>query len=121
MARTLQVEEPRGAVSAAASAGEGPRPVGESMPRLLARLGRIPDPRPLMDVVFTRWEEVVGAELGGHVCARSASTGGPSWSRRTTRRGPPGRGWQSADILARVQGARRDTPVERLEVVVERA
>ena len=36
------------------------------MPRLLGRLGIGADPA-VMEAVFTRWDELVGVELGGHV------------------------------------------------------
>ena len=72
-----------------------------------------------MDVVFTRWEEVVGAELGGHLRplrvdgrALVVAADHPAWATRARM--------ASADILSRVR-ALADTPVERLEVVVERA
>jgi predicted nucleic acid-binding Zn ribbon protein len=101
----------------AAARHQGPRPVGESMPRLLARLGASPAPA-LMDVVFTRWEEVVGAELGGHLRplrvdgrALVVAADHPAWATRARM--------ASADILSRVRSL-ADTPVERLEVVVER-
>ena len=102
----------------AAARHEGPRPVGDSMPRLLARLGASPTPA-LMDAVFTRWDEVVGAELGGHLRpvrvdgrALVVAADHPAWATRARM--------ASAQILSRVR-ALGDTPVERLEVVVERA
>jgi predicted nucleic acid-binding Zn ribbon protein len=102
----------------AAARHDGPRPVGESMPRLLARLGAAPTPA-LMDVVFTRWDEVVGAELGGHLRplrvdgrALVVAADHPAWATRARM--------ASAHILSRVSTL-ANTPVERLEVVVERA
>jgi predicted nucleic acid-binding Zn ribbon protein len=101
----------------AAGRHDGPRPVGDSMPRLLARLGASPAPA-LMDVVFTRWEEVVGAELGGHLRplrvdgrALVVAADHPAWATRARM--------ASAHIVSRVS-ALANTPVERLEVVVER-
>ncbi len=97
---------------------EGPRPVGDSMPRLLARMGAPPTPA-LMEVVFSRWEEVVGVGLSRHV--RPLRVDGrvlvvavdhPAWATRARM--------ESGQILARVR-AWGETPVERLEVVVERA
>lgn len=92
--------------------------MGESMPRLLARMGVPPNPA-LMDVVFSRWEEMVGTELGRHV--RPLRVDGrvlvvvvdhPAWATRVRM--------ESNQILARVR-ARGETTVERLEVIVERA
>ena len=97
---------------------EGPRRVGQSMPRLLARMGTAPTPA-LMDVVFSRWEEMVGIELSRHV--RPLRVDGrvlvvavdhPAWATRARM--------ESGQILARVR-AGGETPLERLEVIVERA
>ena len=102
----------------AARRQEGPRRVGESMPRLLARMGAPPTPA-LMEVVFSRWEEVVGPQLSRNV--RPVRVDGrvlvvavdhPAWATRARM--------ESGQILARVR-AWGETPVERLEVVVERA
>jgi predicted nucleic acid-binding Zn ribbon protein len=96
----------------------GPRPVGESMPRLLARMGA-PRAPALMDALFSHWDEVVGTELGQHV--RPLRVDGrvlvvavehQAWATRTRM--------ESGRILARVR-AEGGTPVERLEVIVERA
>ena len=46
--------------------GRGPRPVAESIPRLLGRLGATATPA-TMEAVFARWEELVGPELGTHL------------------------------------------------------
>ena len=73
----------------------------------------------LMEVVFSRWEEVVGTELGSHV--RPLRVDGrvlvvtaqhQAWATRARM--------ESGQILARV-AAWGKTPVERLEVVLERA
>ena len=97
--------------------GDGPRRVGETMPRLLARLG-VPASRATMEAVFARWDEVVEGDLEGHV--RPLRVDGhtlvvavdhPAWATRARM--------QSAGILARVH-ALGDTPIERLEVLVER-
>jgi predicted nucleic acid-binding Zn ribbon protein len=97
--------------------GEGPRHVGEAMPRLLKRLG-VPASPATMEVVFARWGEVVEGDLEAH--ARPLRIDGhtlvvavdhPAWATRARM--------QSAHILARVR-ALGDTPIERLEVLVER-
>jgi predicted nucleic acid-binding Zn ribbon protein len=88
------------------------------MPRVLDRLGSAPTPA-VMEVVFTRWVELVGAELGSHL--RPQRVDGrvlvvvvehPAWATRARM--------ESGQILARLRelGA---TSIDRLEVVVERA
>ncbi len=95
----------------------GPRRVGDSMPRLLDRLGSAPTPA-VMEAVFTRWDELVGTELGGHV--RPQRVDGqvlvvvvehPAWATRTRM--------ESGQILARLREL-GETSIDRLEVVVER-
>ena len=97
--------------------GQGPKRVGETMPRLLQRLG-VPASPATLEAVFARWDEVVEGDLGGHV--RPLRVDGrtlvvavdhPAWATRTRM--------QSAQILARVR-ALGDTAIERLEVLVER-
>jgi predicted nucleic acid-binding Zn ribbon protein len=95
----------------------GPRPVGDSMPRLLDRLGSAPTPA-AMEAVFTRWEEVVGAELGAHLRPRRidgrvlvVGVEHPAWATRARM--------ESGAILARLRHL-GDTSIDRVEVVVER-
>ena len=57
---------PRGPVSAAARATRAPGRSASRCRGCWPVSGASPTPA-LMDVVFTRWEEVVGAELGGHL------------------------------------------------------
>ncbi len=97
--------------------GGGPRRVGESMPRLLDRLGA-PSTPATMDALFTRWEEVVGPELAAHLRpvrvdghALVVAVDHPAWATRARM--------ESGPILARLREL-GETPVERLEVVVER-
>ena len=108
--------EPVGSVTAAiarrARAGSG-----ESMPKLLGRLGA-PSSPVTMEVVFTRWAELVGAELAEHVRplrvdghALVVAVDHPAWATRARMESEP--------ILARVR-ALGETSLERLEVVVER-
>jgi predicted nucleic acid-binding Zn ribbon protein len=97
---------------------EGPRRVGESVPRLLGRLG-VPASSPaVMEAVFGRWDEVAGAELGAH--ARPLRLDGralvvavdhAAWATRARM--------ASGQILARVNEL-SGASLERLEVVVER-
>ncbi|HXY26806.1 MAG TPA: DUF721 domain-containing protein [Acidimicrobiales bacterium] len=96
----------------------GPRPVDASLARVLGRLG-VPATVGTLEAVFTRWEEIAGLELCGHV--RPVRVDGrvlvvmvdhPSWATRA--RMAAGR------ILAGVNEAGAGS-IERLEVVVERA
>ena len=43
----------------------GPQQVGQAIAKVLSRIGASPSPH-TMELVFTRWEEVVGAELAAH-------------------------------------------------------
>jgi predicted nucleic acid-binding Zn ribbon protein len=99
-------------------AGKGPRPVGESLPRLLGRLGAAASPA-TMEAVFTRWTEIVGTELAEHVRpvrvdgrALVVAADHAAWATRARM--------QSGRILAQVE-ALGDRRFERLEVVVKRA
>jgi predicted nucleic acid-binding Zn ribbon protein len=95
----------------------GPRRLGDSMPRLLGRLGSAPTPA-VMEAVFTRWDELVGAELGAHL--RPQRVDGrvlvvvvehPVWATRARM--------ESGQILGRLRDL-GETSIDRLEVVVER-
>ena len=88
------------------------------MPRLLGRLGASTT-MATMEVVFTRWEELVGTELGEHLRpvrvdgrALVVAVDHPAWATRARM--------ESSQILARLKEL-GDTPIERLEVVVERS
>ena len=96
----------------------GPRPVDASLARVLGRLG-MPPRVATLEAVFTRWEEIAGPELSGHV--RPLRVDGlvlvvmvdhPSWATRA--RMAAGR------VLAAVNEVGEGS-IERLEVVVERA
>ena len=98
--------------------GNGPRRVGESMPRLLGRLGASTTPA-TMEAVFTRWEELVGAELGEHLRpvrvdgrALVVAVDHPAWATQVRRMGD-----QLLDRVAEETGA--DRPA-RVEVRVQR-
>ena len=95
----------------------GPRRVGDSMPRLLDRLGSAPTPA-VMEAVFTRWDELVGTELVGHVRPQRVdgrvlvgAVEHPAWATRARM--------DSGLILARLRQL-GETSIDRLEVVVER-
>ncbi len=95
----------------------GPRRVGDSMPRLLGRLGSAPTPA-VMEAVFTRWDELVGGELAGHLRPQRVdgrvlvvAVEHPAWATRARM--------ESGQILARLREL-GETSIDRLEVVVER-
>lgn len=97
--------------------GNGPRPVAESLPRLLGRLGAPTTPA-TKEAVFARWEDLVGAELGAHLRplrvdgrALVVAVDHPAWATRARM--------ESGRILARLNEL-GETTIERLEVVVER-
>ena len=90
----------------------GPRRVGDSMPRLLDRLGSAPTPA-VMEAVFTRWEELVGhvrpQRVDGRVLVVAVEH--PAWATRARM--------ESGQILSRLREL-GETTIDRLEVVVER-
>jgi predicted nucleic acid-binding Zn ribbon protein len=92
--------------------------VGESLPRVLGRLGAAASPA-TMEAVFSRWGEIAGADLCEHVRpvrvddrVLVVAADHPAWATRARM--------QSGRILAQV-AALGDHALERLEVVVERA
>ena len=96
---------------------DGPRPVSESLPRVLGRLGAAASPV-AMEAVFSRWGEIAGADLSAHVRPVRLDTSvlvvaadHPAWATRARM--------ESGRFLARVL-AMGDLPLERLEVLVER-
>ena len=95
----------------------GPQRGGDSIARVLGRLGASPSPL-TMELVFSRWEELAGTELAGHLrpvrLQNSTLVVGadhPAWATRARL--------ESAHLLARVR-ALGDTTIERIEVVVQR-
>ena len=71
-----------------------------------------------MEVVFSRWDEVVAGRAGAHLrplrvddAALVVAADHPAWATRARM--------ESGQILARVH-ALGESPIERLEVVVER-
>jgi predicted nucleic acid-binding Zn ribbon protein len=95
----------------------GPQPLGQAMARVLGRLGVSPSAT-TMEVVFTRWDEVVGAELSAHVrpvrlqdSVLVVGVDHPTWATRARM--------ESGRIIARVREL-GDTTIERVEVVVQR-
>jgi predicted nucleic acid-binding Zn ribbon protein len=106
-----------GGAKGAQGEGEGgPRPVGDSVPRVLRRLGA--PPSSTMAVVFTRWAEVAGPELVDHVqplringTTLVVAADHPAWATRARM--------ETAAILERAKGL-GETLIERIEVVVQR-
>jgi predicted nucleic acid-binding Zn ribbon protein len=87
------------------------------MPRVLHRLGSAPTPA-VLEAVFTRWDEVAGPELGGHLRPRRVdgrtlvvAVEHPAWATRARM--------ESGQILARLRQL-GESSIDRLEVVVER-
>ena len=73
----------------------------------------------VMEAVFTRWDELVGTELGGHLRPQRVdgrvlvvAVEHPAWATRARM--------ESGQILARLREL-GETSIDRLEVVVERA
>jgi predicted nucleic acid-binding Zn ribbon protein len=88
------------------------------MSRVLGRLGSAPTPA-VMEAVFTRWDELVGTELGAHVRPQRVdgrvlvvAVEHPAWATRARM--------ESGQILVRLKEM-GETSIDRLEVVVERA
>lgn len=96
--------------------GGGPRRVGDSVPRVLHRLGA--PPSSTMAVVFTRWAEVAGPDLADHVrplringTTLLVAADHPAWASRTRM--------ETAPMLERAK-ALGETLIQRIEVVVQR-
>jgi predicted nucleic acid-binding Zn ribbon protein len=94
----------------------GPRPLADSVPRVLRRLGA--PPSSTMAVVFTRWAEVAGPELAEHVRPLRMDGGTllvaadhPAWATRTRL--------ETGPMLERAEALGEST-IQRIEVVVQR-
>ena len=95
-----------------------PQQVGQAIAKVLSRIGASPSPQ-TMELVFTRWEEVAGAELASHVrpmrLQNSTLVVGadhPAWATRARM--------ETERILHRLHEL-GDTSIERIEVVVQRS
>ncbi len=93
----------------------GPQQVGPAIAKVLSRIGASPSPQ-TMELVFARWEELVGAELAGHsqpMRLRDSTlvvgADHPAWATRARM--------DSEVILTRARQL-GDTTIERIEVVV---
>ncbi len=96
----------------------GPLQVGDALAKVLSRLGASPSPQ-TMELVFTRWEEVVGAELSSHVqpmrLQNSTLVVGvdhPIWATRAR---------MATERMLRQLQQLGDSSIERIEVVVQRS
>jgi predicted nucleic acid-binding Zn ribbon protein len=97
---------------------DGPRQVGPAIAKVLSRIGASPSPQ-TMELIFTRWEELAGAELAAHLqpmrlqnSTLIVGADQPAWATR-------GR-MESERILARVRQL-GDATITRIEVVVQRS
>jgi predicted nucleic acid-binding Zn ribbon protein len=96
---------------------QGPRPLGESMPAVLGRLGAPPSAS-VMEALFARWEELAGPQLAAHVRPRRVdgavlvlAADHPAWATRA-RLG-------AGRILELVKSS-GGSGISRIEVVIER-
>jgi predicted nucleic acid-binding Zn ribbon protein len=95
----------------------GPQPVGLSLDAVLGRMGASPSTS-TMELVFSRWIEVVGPDLADHLHPVRLQNGvlligvdHPAWATRARM--------ESRQILARL-GELGDRSIERIDVVVQR-
>jgi predicted nucleic acid-binding Zn ribbon protein len=91
--------------------------VGTAIAKVLSRIGASPSPQ-TMELVFTRWVELAGAELATHTqpmrlqnVTLVVGADHPAWATRARM--------ESGRILSRVHEL-GDTTIERIEVVVQR-
>lgn len=96
----------------------GPQQVGPAIAKVLSRIGAVPSPQ-TMELIFTRWEELAGAELAAHLhpmrlqnATLVLGADQPAWATR-------GR-MEAERILKRVHQL-GDTTITRVEVVVQRS
>ena len=95
----------------------GPQAVGQSMSQVLGRMGASLSPT-TMELIFSRWDEVVGAELAGHLhpvrlqdAVLLVGVDHPAWATRARM--------ESRQILARLAEL-GDRSITRIDVVVQR-
>ncbi len=96
----------------------GPLQVGQAIAKVLSRIGASPSAH-TMELVFTRWDEVAGAELASHVrpmrlqnAALVIGADHPIWATRARM--------AAEGILLQLRQL-GDTSIERIEVVVQRS
>ena len=97
---------------------EGPQQVGEALAKVLSRIGASPSTQ-TMELVFTRWDEVVGTELSSHVqpmrLQNSTLVVGadhPIWATRAR---------MATERVLQQLHELGDRSIERIEVVVQRS
>lgn len=95
----------------------GPQPVGLSLDAVLGRMGASPSTS-TMELVFSRWTEVVGPDLADHLhpvrlqnAVLLIGVDHPAWATRARM--------ESQQILARLAEL-GDRSIERIDVVVQR-
>jgi predicted nucleic acid-binding Zn ribbon protein len=95
----------------------GPQQIGASVEQVLGRMGA-PLSTSTLDLVFSRWDEVVGEELAAHLhpvrlqgSVLQIGVDHPAWASRARM--------ESRRILVRLEEL-GDTTVTRLDVVVRR-
>jgi len=95
----------------------GPQHVSDAMAQVLGRMGASLTPS-TMELIFARWEEVVGPELAGHLhpvrvtdAVLLIGVDQPAWATRARM--------ESRQILARLAEL-GDRSIERIDVVVQR-
>ena len=100
-----------------AGSDAGPQHVGRAMSQVLGHMGASSSAS-TMELVFSRWEEVVGVELAGHLhpvrlqdSVLLIGVDHPAWGTRARM--------ESRHILDRLRQL-GDTSVERIDVVVQR-
>jgi predicted nucleic acid-binding Zn ribbon protein len=92
-----------------------PRPVGDSLPGLARALGA-PAPS-LLNAVFARWEEIVGASIAANAWPLRIQDGvlrigveHPAWASQLTFLGP--------ELVRKVAAATGETGIDKVEIKV---
>ena len=95
----------------------GPQHVSRAMEKILGRLGGAPSAS-VMELVFSRWEEIAGPECVQHVqplrvgnATLTVSVDHPAWATKARM--------ESGRMLRRLTDL-GETSIDRIEVVVER-
>lgn len=97
---------------------KGPQHVGNAMNQVLGRMGASLSPTS-MELIFTRWDEVVGPELAAHLhpvrlvdSVLLIGVDHPTWATRARM--------EQRTILAKLREL-GDSSVQRIDVVVTRS
>ncbi len=96
----------------------GPQQVGQAIAKVLSRIGASPSTQ-TMELVFTRWNEVAGAELSSHVrpmrlqnSTLIVGADHPIWATRAR---------MATERVLHQLHELGDRSIERIEVVVQRS